>query len=254
LQGRDLYRRKSPEADQKAIGWLERAIKIDPRYADPYAVLGAIKGIRWTYSKWGVDPSNDITEGRQLIRRALQLNGELPRAHSHLGWTFLSSRDFDSASEHLNIGVSLNPNDVDVLLLKAYALCYMGEPEESIRICDELIRLNPLFPQWYLDVLATAQFVAGRYQDSLNTYEHVRDLFPENAGWMAACYAHLGRTDEARVLAGEFVERVQRIWKGPRDASVSDYVTWWLRTASPFKFEKDLRALEAGIWGAGLRE
>ena len=252
LQGRDLYRKKSPAADQMAVSWLERAIKIDPTYADPYAILGAIKGIRWTYSKWGVDPSDDIAEGRQLIRQALQLNGELPRAHSHLGWTFLSTRDFDSAMEHLSIGAALNPNDVDVLLLKAYALCYMGEPEESIRICDELIRLNPLFPQWYLDVLATAQFVAGRYEDSLNTYEHVPDQFPENAGWMAACCAHLGRTQEAQVLAGEFVRRVQRIWKGPPGASVSDYVNWWLNVASSFKFDKDARALEVGIRGAGL--
>ena len=252
LQGRELYRMKSHETDLQAIDFLQQAIEIDPNFADPYAILGAIRAIGWTYSSWGIDPSEDIAAGRKLIRQALELNSELPRAHGHLGWTYLSTRDFEKSMEHLNIAVSLNPNDVDVLLLKAYAICYMGEPEESIRICKELMRLNPNVPLWYMDVLATAQFVAGRYAESLRTYETVPDLFPENLGWMAACLAYLDRPQEAQDLAKQFVEQIRSIWKGPPDAGSSDYVDWWLHTASSFKFEKDADALETGIRMAGL--
>lgn len=252
LRGRELYRMKSQDADLRSIEFLEKAIEIDPDFADPYAILGAVRGIRWAYSSWGIDPRPDIMAGRKLILRALALNSELPRAHSHLAWTYLSERDFDRAMEHLNIGISLNPNDVDVLLLKAYAICYMGEPEESIRICHELMRLNPHHPQWYLDVLATAQFVAGRYDESLTIFEKVPELFPENLGWMAACLAYLGRPKEARQKADAFVERIRSIWKGPADAKSADYVHWWLHVASSFRFDKDRNALENGIRLAGL--
>ena len=247
LIGKQYYHKKTDDADARAIAALERAIEIDPDFADPYAVLGAIRGIRWAYTTWGIDPTEQILAGRELIEKAVTLNAELARGHGHLGWNHLLTRDFAAATRHLNTGVELNPSDADTLLLRAYALCYTGEPEEAIRICHELFRLNPHAPLWYSDVLATAHFVAGSYAESLAAFRHASTLFPENYGWIAACNTHLGRGAEARENSRRFFAEIDRIWVGDPQASRADIVSWWIERASWFRLDDDAEALARGI-------
>ena len=119
LQGRALYREKTSDTDQQAINLLERAIDLDPEFADPYTVLGAIHASSWAYSCWGPDPNENILKGRDLIKKALSMNQNLPRAHAHLAWTYLSTGQFDEARDCFEIAISLNPNDPDVLLFES---------------------------------------------------------------------------------------------------------------------------------------
>jgi adenylate cyclase len=254
IRGRALYRLKDRSSDDEAVQLLKRAVELDPEFAAPYAILGAIHGIQWSYSSWGIDPREQILEGRRLIREALRLNNNLPRAHGHLGWTYLSMQQFDKASASFEKAVSLNPNDADVLLLRAYALVYMGEPLESIRICNELMELNPHFPLWYKDVIAGAQFVAGQYDKSLESMEEIIDMFPESVGWLAACQAKLGLARQARISADLFVDRARTVWKGPSDAGPSEIIGWFLKHACPFKIARDRDNLSDGLRKAGLPE
>jgi adenylate cyclase len=252
IRGRALYRLKTVAADKEALQLFERANTLDPEFADPYAIAGAIRGISWTYSSWGIDPLEDIMAGRNLIKKALSLNQNLPRAHGHLGWTFLSTEQFDEALRCFDKAISLNPNDTDVLLLRAYALIYMGEPLESIRICQALIDLNPNYPAWYKDALAGAQFIAEDYVNSLQSMEEVADMFPESMGWLAACQAHVGLRRQAMESAHKFISRVRSVWRGPSSAGPEEYVQWFLYKASPFKVAQDRANLAAGLRKAGL--
>ena len=252
LRGRALYREKTEASDREAIALLERAIELDPDFADPYAVLGAIHGINWAYSSWGIDPLDRILAGRALIEKALSLNPNLPRAHAHLAWTYLSTKEFERVRDCFDTAVSLNPNDLDVLLLKAYAILYMGEPQESVRICKVLMELNPRFPEWYIDVLGGAQFVAGNYQDALGSLMRVEDLFPESTGWIAACLANLGRIDDAKLWAELFIEHTRKIWKGSSKSGPAEYIEWFLHNACPFMLETDRFKLADGLRKSGL--
>ena len=252
LQGRALYREKNELTDRQAIVLLERAIKLDPDFADPYAVLGAIHSNGWAYSCWGTDPRQSILKGQRLIKKALSLNQNLPRAHAHLAWTYLITSEFDEAREAFDTALSLNPNDSDVLLLKAYANIYMGEPEECIRICRILMDANPRYPDWYTDALGGGQFIAGDYEHALQSMLQVDDLFPESKAWIAACQAHLGMFDEASIAAQEFVARAQEIWRGSSECGASDYVDWFLNQACPFAIESDRQKIAGGLQKVGL--
>jgi adenylate cyclase len=253
LRGRALYRQKSRTHDANARELLERATEIDPDFADPYAIIGAIIGSGWSYSKWGIDPKDRILKGRKRIRKALSLNRSLPSAHAHLGWNLLYTGEFAQARQHMDEAERLNPNDPNVLTLRAYALCYLGEPEQALRLCRRLMRLNPRYPDWYLDILATAQFLAMQYEEAVATLQSVPEFFPENAGWAAAAYAHLGRMDEATDFARRFIQKIRPIWKGSISATPPDYVSWMLHVANPFARAEDRDNLADGLKKCGLR-
>ena len=183
LKGRSYYREKSSVTDPEAMKHLYRAIELDPDFPDPYTVVGAILGVSWHYNGWGLDPTDRILVGRNYIQQAISLNHTLPRAHAHLGWSYLITHDFDEALECFRTATSLNPNDTDVLFLESSALFYMGNQLKSIEICKKLMSLNPKFPDWYYDTLGGAYFVDGQYQKALTTLKKVEGLFPETIIW-----------------------------------------------------------------------
>lgn len=252
IKGRELYREKSEQTDLQAISYLRRAIKLDPNFADSYAILGAIYGINWAYTRWGLNPVNRILKGRKLIKKAISLNHDLPRAHAHLAWTYLSTGEFQNVDHCFDTALSLNHNDVDILLLKAYAIMYMGRASESIEICESLMELNPSHPDWYVDVLGGAYFIARDYEKGLFYLKKVENLFPECAGWIGACYGYLDQEDKARSCGSKFISRIRSIWKGSQKSDTLEYVEWFLRFACPFKLEQDRKHMALGLFKSGL--
>jgi adenylate cyclase len=88
-------------------------------------------------------------------------------------------------------------------------------------------RLNPFHPDWYWSDLAIAYYAARRYLDSLEASRQVVDRkFYWSLAREAACYAQLGRIDEARGRAAEAlrmkpdfrISAVKLSYKNPEDA------------------------------------
>ncbi len=252
LLGREQYRLKTKVGDELAITLLEKSIKQDPERADAYSVLGAIHGINWAYTEWGIEPYQQILLGRDRVRRAIELDGQLGRAHAHLAWTYLSTGDFDQVLPLFDKALLCNQNDVDILLLKAFAIMYLGLANESIQICNEIKELNPGYPEIYDDVLGAAYFLTHQYDKALLYLGRVADGFPENYAWLAATQAYLGLSEQAGVSIKKFADVIKPIWKGGPLSTPEDYVHWFLTVASPFQYEKDRQILAAGIRLAGL--
>jgi len=67
-----------------------------------------------------------------------------------------------------------------------------GQPEEAIQRIKQAMRLNPYHPNWYLLILAGAQFFAARdYEGAIET---LRQMSPMGYGRrnLAASLAYLG--------------------------------------------------------------
>ena len=83
-------------------------------------------------------------------------------------------------------------------------LAAAGRPEEAIGLIRQAMRLNPFHPDWYWSDMAIAAYAAQRYEEAL---EANRRLAGRRQYWdiarAAACYAQLGRIDEARAQAAE---------------------------------------------------
>ena len=84
----------------------------------------------------------------------------------------------------------------------------LDEPQADV--LERAIRLNPLYPVYYLFDLGHAYLLTGRYDEALAA---LKDCLSRNPDFLPAriyltiTYAELGREDEARSEAAAMLER-----------------------------------------------
>jgi adenylate cyclase len=132
-----------------------------------------------------------------------------PASHSNhlaLGQVCLSAGLYDEALEALQTAITLNPNDADGYAFLARALSFAGRPDEGIELIDKAQRLNPAAPGWYAWNLGIALYLARRYDDAVAVLRRARPLGDVAYRWLAASYGQLGREQDARAAAAEYLK------------------------------------------------
>ena len=116
--------------------------------------------------------------------------------------------------------LALNPNFARGWHASGFLRMYAGEPEIAIERCEAALRLRPrarVGPS--LGVIGAAHFLRGHFDHAVPKLLLAIQEDPSNPQphrYLAACYAHMGRLDDAR----EIVERLRTITRVVRpDAS-----------------------------------
>ena len=98
----------------------------------------------------------------------------------------------------------LNPNSPNFLVDKAEALVYVGQVEEAVANIRRAMRLNPMYPDWYLWTLGIALYHSSEYEQSAAAL--IKGNVPNLARrFLAADYVRLGRVAEARRVIADFL-------------------------------------------------
>jgi len=236
----EIRHRFTPTDNAKARELCEKAIALDPNYAAAYAQLARTHLDDWRFGWIPGKPKESYQKAFDLASKAVALDPSLGQARTALGHTLLYGRKHHQALVQYEEGLKANPNDADVLAQSAEVYVWMGQPEEAIQRIKQAMRLNPYYPNWYLLILAGAQFFAARdYEGALET---LRQMSPMGYGRrnLAACLAYLGRMEEARAEAEKFL-------KDDPSFSASDWASH-----APFLHEKDRQHAVEGFIKAGL--
>ena len=69
----------------------------------------------------------------------------------------------------------------------------------------EAMRLNPYHPEWYWVDLGSVLYAAHCYEEALEAFKHRNRPGTLVLARLAACYAQLGRMDEARRMVAELL-------------------------------------------------
>ena len=204
LQGKEYQNRYTKEANGKARQMFERAVDLDPEFATAYAALGFTHLHEWTFG-WSQDPQS-LAHAFELAQRTLDLDDSLPLGHHLLGKVYLWKKQHEKAIAELEKAIALSPNDADQLVGLGYILNFTGRPEEAIGLVKKAMRLNPMYPAYYLWELGHAYYLMGRYEEAIETLKRVldrnSDFMPAHA-LLAASYSEIGREEEARAEAAE---------------------------------------------------
>ena len=121
---------------------FQRAIELDPGFALAWA--GLSRAHSWRFH--GGDRTPERREAaRSAAEEALRLAPEAPEAHMAMGlYYYRCFRDYDRALAEIAIAAAARPNDTDVLSWKATIYKRQGNFEESIRLNQRVLELDPM--------------------------------------------------------------------------------------------------------------
>jgi adenylate cyclase len=204
----------SASGDQilRALALLEVAIARDPNYG-PALALAAICCFRLCADGSSEDPATDRRKGVEFGHRALRMArddpGALANAAFALAWF---GEDIGSMIAVIDRALGLNPGHARGWYISGTLRLFAGEPEIAIEHLETALRLSPRARLGTVNLhIGIAHLVSRRFDEALSKLLlDIHDVEPKNPGpyrYLAACYAHMGRLDDAR----QIVERLRAI-------------------------------------------
>jgi TolB-like protein/Flp pilus assembly protein TadD len=187
LKGLHFYNKITPNDVKKAIECFEKALTIEPTYAQAYAMTAAC------YAFLGATGQMPPKEAFQFVHKnsdkALQLDNSLAIGYSAKGSAYLFyDWKWKEAYNSLIRAIDLNPAAFGAHQLLSFYYLSTGQKKAAVEIMEKALQLDPLSPiaNHYL---AEAYFNAGRTDDALKQVESLLDIYPhmrvalELKGW-----------------------------------------------------------------------
>ncbi len=232
LRGVEYFSSFTKDDNAKARQMFEKAVALDPKYADAYACIGLTYLFDWVW-QWSLDPQA-LEHASEMAQRALALDDSLSLAHDILGQIYLVKKQHDEAIAEAERATALDPNRADGYVDLALILRFSGRAEEAVESMNTAMRLNPHYPAYYLYVLGIAYCQVGRYEDAITAQKGALSRNPNLLGshiCLAACYSMAGRDEAARAQIKELLrlnpnfslERLAKQmapWKNPADGKL----------------------------------
>ena len=201
LQGRWIFE-NSGGNDPSAVTMLENAIKIDPTFALSHGLLSQIYG--YNVFSLGIWYGDQESKARPLIEKALEYGENDPAVHALVGETYGCLGEFDLANTHLELALHLNPNDVTTIEKYGMHKAYLGNAAEGLRLLEKVQQMDPQYAGFSWEGKAETLYLLCAYEASLETFKGRHNPPPHTYTHMAACYAQLGRMEEARQAVAQF--------------------------------------------------
>jgi len=202
-KGIDRLNRLTREANDEAARCFEQIVGLEPE-----SPLGHL-GLAWTKlsafrSGWGEPAALERAAG--LARKALELDETCADAHALLGFHSLLLGRHDAAIAEGERAVALNPNHADNVANLGCSYVMSGRPADAAACMQKAMRLSPVYPAWYLNVLGFAHYLLDRHDeaDAVLTLALQREPAYYDCRLMLMTAHHArGRLDDARREAGE---------------------------------------------------
>ncbi len=202
------YMKYSPEGHSKARELCEQAIAFDPNYLKPYFSLASIcvEEARWGFSK---TPEKSFEQALNAAQTAVELDKSNSMSHTSMGRVLYNLKEHDKAIAEFEQAISLNPENVWAYYFLAWTLMYAGRSQEAIPAFNKMMRSDPLNPEGALLGLGGSNLFAGKYEEAIPYFEKIIDggsKFYRVYLDLAACYAALGRQEEAEANSKKVLE------------------------------------------------
>jgi len=225
--------------------YLQRAVILDPLYAQAHAYLGWWHNLR-------TGPSNDPAAEAEKAWRAASTAVDLDpndafclAVAAHIQG-FLR-RNLETAADMFDRALQLNENCAFAWGVSGSTYSFLGRPDEALERLRNARRLSPFDPMnfFFCTVAGLAEVIAGRYDQAvgwLRKGERLNSRFAACLRTLAAALALSGDLEGAAVAASNLLAVAPRF-------RVSVFTSWY-----PLRREEALQRLAAGLRLAGLPE
>jgi len=198
LKARHQYFKWSEESTRQAAEFLEKAIEIDPNYAEALAFLAD------TYVWLGWSGAMPLAEASakalEFANRALAIGDELSEGHYALAQKkFYLDWDWSGGIEEIERAIELNPNSPWARSEYAWYLSVVGRFDEAIAEAKFFWQLEPVLYTANMSMV-WMYYCARRYDLAISQCQQWAEFEPDDHriyNDMAMVYEQMGRYEDA---------------------------------------------------------
>jgi TolB-like protein/class 3 adenylate cyclase len=217
LTAYDLYLRayamfwSSARNIPEALRLTKQAIARDPPYG-PALAWAAYCYVALLHGNRSENREADRRECIDFARRALQVAGDDPGVLTNAAYALAYfGEDIGAMMALVDRALAINPSFARGWYISGIIKLWAGQPAVAIEHVETSMRLSPRAPIGpALGVIGGAHFFARRFTEAVsNLLLAIQEdsSYVQPYRYLAACYAHMGQLDDARVI----VERLRAI-------------------------------------------
>jgi TolB-like protein len=191
----------------EALGLLEQAIAMDRHYG-PALSWAAICHLRLVFDGWADEPETNRRKGVELARQALQAAENDPGILVSSAQVLAQfGEDIGAMIGLVDRALALNPSFARGWFLSGLLRLFAGQPDLAIEHVETSLRLSPRERVGQpLTTIGMAFFFKHQFDEAaskllLSIQDNSGSPIPYRA--LAACYALMGRIDEARAIVAQ---------------------------------------------------
>ena len=189
LKGMHFYNKLTPSDYYKAIDFFEQAIRLEPNYAQAYAMVAG------SYAYLGVTGQAIPEKAFDIVNRysakALELDDSIAESHAAKATMHLMyDANWRQAYDSLQTAIRLNPTATVAYQMLAMYHVFTENIPEAVRVMEHASQLDPISPQ-VNHFLSEMYFFANRYDDAVHVADKLLEINPqmriaiETKGWAA---------------------------------------------------------------------
>jgi eukaryotic-like serine/threonine-protein kinase len=198
LQGRYSWNQRTEAGLKQAVRYFERAITMDPAYAQAYA--GLADAYVLLPERGPTPPAEVYPKAEAAALKALALDSTVAEAHVSLGYVLeVSHWEWRRAEQAFQRAIALNPNYATAHQWYGECLSLTGRPDEALAELERALTLDPLsiIIRAYMGVQL---YRMRRYDAAIAHLRQTIDLHPRFGpahDWLGRTYLFKGMHAEA---------------------------------------------------------
>ena len=188
---------KGYEYKTKAMEYFEKAVELDPYYAEAHAFIGE------TYLHYAgleiLTTAEAYSKARTAAQKAISLNEHQPRAHKVLAYIHLFyDWDWEATLYEYSKAVEYGLSEQNEFITY-YDIFVNKDYDHAIGVSERILEIDPLHVESHWQ-LGLCNYFSGRYEEALIAFNNALELDPnyiEAHHWKGVVLGYLGRYEEA---------------------------------------------------------
>jgi len=202
LRGWGTVSNDTRESIDEASELFQRALDLDPNYADAYAALG-FAHFKAATSGWSEFRAQELERAEELAKKTLTLDATSTHGYRLLSFVSLARKRFDLALVHIDRALEINPSDADNYVYRGAVLMWAGRAEEALPWLEGALRIDRA-NSFAAIKLCMAYYLLRRYAEAVDACNRGlarhpgRGLELDSRVTLAAAYAEMDRPEDAK--------------------------------------------------------